>query len=193
MGGDSRQESVRLALEHVRSDRVITHNAALPFVTQELIANVVWEDYPCVTTVTSMVYPVCRGDEFAEQMVRLEGLKLINTPQSFHTEVFRECHRKAYDELVFVNSDCELMLHYGHTVRFVEGDVKNFKITTPLDVILARAIAQENSIVHNTRHRIVDGHSNGAIFDRLPVSYAVRRPRDSNSNAGPEASDRVVQ
>ena len=141
-GGDTRQESVRLALEHVSSERVITHNAALPFVTQELINNVVREDYPCVTTVTPMLYGLCRGDEFAVEMVQPEGLKLINTPQTFHTQVFRECHRKAYEDQVTFKSDCELMLHYGYPVRFVEGNLKNFKITTSLDVILAKALAQ---------------------------------------------------
>ncbi len=141
-GGDTRQESVRLALEHVRSNRVITHNAALPFVTRELIENVVHEDYPCVTTVTPLAYNLCRGDQFAVEMVPSAGLKLINTPQSFHTEAFRQCHRRAYEEQLSVKSDCELMLHYGYPVRFVEGSLENFKITTPLDVVLARALAE---------------------------------------------------
>lgn len=143
LGGDTRQESVRLALERVSSHRVITHNAALPFVTPELIANVVREDYPCVTTVTPMAYNLCRGDEFAEEVLQAEGLKLINTPQTFHTQLFRECHRKAHEGQLYVKSDCELMMHYGYPVRFVKGNLNNFKITTPLDVMLAKALALE--------------------------------------------------
>ena len=143
LGGRTRQESVRAALEFVRTRRVITHTAALPFVTKELISNVVREDYACVTTVTRMPYNLCRGRDFAEEAVPVEDLKLINTPQSFHTEIFRQCHRQALQAGIVVRSDCELMLHYGHRVRFVEGDPRNFKITTPLDMLLAEALARQ--------------------------------------------------
>ena len=144
-GGNTRQESVRLALDHVRTERVLTHNAALPFVTRRLIDNVVLENYPCVTTVTPMEYSLCRGDTFADEIVQLDGLKLINTPQSFHSKAFRECHRQAHQERVTVRTDCELMLRYGYSVKFVEGDPKNFKITTPLDMLLAKSLLQSEN------------------------------------------------
>jgi 2-C-methyl-D-erythritol 4-phosphate cytidylyltransferase len=140
-GGKTRQESVRLALEHVRTDRVITHNAAVPFVTREQIRNVVRENYPCVTTVTPVGYSLCRGQDFAEEMVHPDKLQVINTPQTFHTKEFRECHRKAYQENQEVRTDCELMLGNGYQVKFVQGDPENFKITTPLDVVLAKSLA----------------------------------------------------
>lgn len=76
-GGETRQESVRLALEHVQTDRVITHNSAIPCVTSELIRKVVSEDYPCVTTVTPVGYSLCRGADFAEEMVHPEKLQVI--------------------------------------------------------------------------------------------------------------------
>jgi 2-C-methyl-D-erythritol 4-phosphate cytidylyltransferase len=139
-GGQTRQDSVRLALERVRTERVITHNAALPFVTQELIRNVVRENYPCVTTVTPVGYSLCRGEEFAEEMVHPEKLQIINTPQTFHTEIFRELHRKAHREQQVLRTDCELMLSHGYQVKFVKGDPENFKITTQLDVFLARSL-----------------------------------------------------
>jgi 2-C-methyl-D-erythritol 4-phosphate cytidylyltransferase len=140
-GGKTRQESVRLALEQVRTNRVITHNSALPFVSAELIRNVVRENFPCVTTVTPVGYSLCRGKEFAEEMVHPENLQVINTPQSFHTQAFRDCHRRAFEENLEVRTDCELMLRNGFQVKFVKGDPENFKITTPLDVVLAKALA----------------------------------------------------
>ena len=142
-GGGTRQDSVRLALEHVRTPRVITHNAALPFVTEQLIKNVADKKDPCVTTVTPMPYRLCRGGEFATELVDLDDLKLINTPQSFDTNLFRECHRRAFAENRSVKSDCELMMQNRHAVRFVPGDPCNFKITTYLDVLLARSLIQQ--------------------------------------------------
>lgn len=139
-GGPTRQASVRLALQHVRTDRVITHNAALPFVTEKMIESVAKSIDPCVTTATPMNYPLCRGDSFATELVRMDDLKLINTPQSFDAGIFRECHRRALAEQVVVQTDCELMLRYGHAVRFVGGDPCNFKITTEMDVVTAEAL-----------------------------------------------------
>lgn len=136
-GGEVRAESVRNGLEHVVTERVITHNAALPFVTKRLVDQVVAEDYDCVTTVTPLEHNLCEGEAFGERVVPRSRLKLINTPQSFRTRVFRECHERARRDGYSPQTDCELMLHYGRTVRFVPGTSANFKITTRVDLFVA--------------------------------------------------------
>ena len=142
LGGATRQESVRSVLERVQTRRVLTHNAALPFITTELIRNVADKDDPCVTTVTPFHRALCRGTEFAAQMVDRSDLNLINTPQSFDTHLFRECHRQAAREGRRFRTDCGLMMHYGHRVRFVPGSEANFKITTAHDLLVARALVE---------------------------------------------------
>ena len=144
-GGSTRQESVRRALEHVGTERVLTHNAALPFVTEEMIKQVVAHDDPCVTTVTPMHYVLCRGADFATEMVNMTDLNIINTPQSFDTALFRQCHQLALSDQISARTDCELMMKYGHAVRFVKGDACNFKITTELDVVTAEALMQRHN------------------------------------------------
>lgn len=142
-GGKTRQESVLNGLDHIQTHRMLTHNAVLPLVTKQLIDNVVNEYYDCVTTVTDLEYNLCKGDHFAEQIVSRKGLKLINSPQSFITDKFRNNHYKAIRENISVNSDCELMMHYNDTVRFVPGDITNFKITTPMDFAMAEYIMRK--------------------------------------------------
>lgn len=139
-GGQSRADSVCNGLRRVQRERMITHNAVMPFVTEALIARVAAEDYDCVTTATPLEYNLCEGDEFAERIVPRERLRLINTPQSFRTQVFRDCHERARQEGYVPNSDTELMLHYGRTVKLVPGIEQNFKITTPLDLAVAEMI-----------------------------------------------------
>jgi 2-C-methyl-D-erythritol 4-phosphate cytidylyltransferase len=139
-GGESRADSVCNGLRHVQRERMITHNAVMPFVTEALIARVAAEDYDCVTTATSLEYNLCEGDEFAERIVPRKRLRLINTPQSFRTQVFRDCHEQARRDGYVPNSDTELMLHYGRTVKLVPGIEQNFKITTPLDLAVAEMI-----------------------------------------------------
>lgn len=139
-GGDSRADSVRNGLRRVQRERMITHNTVMPFVTEALIARVAAEDYDCVTTATPLEYNLCEGEEFAERIVPRKRLRLINTPQSFRPEVFRDCHERAHREGYSPASDTELMLHYGRTVRLVPGIEQNFKITTPLDLAVAEMI-----------------------------------------------------
>lgn len=139
-GGETRADSVMNGLRRVERERVITHNAVMPFVTEQLVRQVVLENYDCVTTVTPVEYNLCEGDEFGERIVPRKRLKLINTPQSFRTEVFRDCHERARREGYVPATDAELMLHYGRTVRFVPGIERNFKITTPLDLAVAEMI-----------------------------------------------------
>jgi len=139
-GGEYRAASVYNGLSRVQSERVITHNAVMPFVEERLIRQVASEDHDCVTTVTPLEYNLCEGDEFGERIIPRQRLKLINTPQSFRTKVFLQCHERARQEGYVAASDTELMLHYGRTVRFVPGTERNFKITTPLDLAVAEMI-----------------------------------------------------
>jgi 2-C-methyl-D-erythritol 4-phosphate cytidylyltransferase len=139
-GGESRAASVCNGLRRVQRDRVITHNAVMPFVTEHLVRQVATLDEDCVTTVTPLEYNLCEGDKFGERIVPRQRLKLINTPQSFRTQVFRDCHEQAQREAYVPASDTELMLHYDRTVRFVPGTECNFKITTPLDLAVAEMI-----------------------------------------------------
>jgi len=150
-GGESRAESVRNGLRQVQRARVITHNAVMPFVTESLIHQVAAQDYDCVTTVTPLEYNLCEGDEFAERIVPRQRLKFINTPQSFRTEVFRDCHERAVRNGYVPASDAELMLHYCRTVRFLPGSERNFKITTPLDLAVAEMILMHRRSTLDTK------------------------------------------
>lgn len=144
-GGRTRAESVRLGLAHVRSERVVTHNAAMAFVTRQLVEQVRGED-DCITTATPLEDNLCEGDDVAERIVPRARLKYINTPQSFRTGLFRAAHERAHREGFTPLSDTELMLHCGHTVRFVQGTPANFKITTRTDLLTAEAILRTPAV-----------------------------------------------
>ena len=141
-GGDTRQESVRHGLEHVKTPRVVVHNAVVALVTRKLIENVIAVDCDCVTTGTRLQDNLVRGGEFALEPIDRKELRIINSPQSFRTEVLRECHGRALQEGVQTSSDCELMLKYHRQVRLVPGTASNFKITTMLDFALAQTLLE---------------------------------------------------
>jgi len=163
-GGTTRAESVWNGLVRVQTERVVTHNAAVPFVTKRLVDQVVAEIHDCVTTATPMPYNLCEGEHFAERIVPRARLKLINTPQCFRTQAFRECHERARREGFVPTSDCELMLRYGRTVRLVPGTPQNFKITTPLDMAVAETMLRDPGFLEATSTRRVDVRSASRSF-----------------------------
>lgn len=139
-GGATRQESVRRGLELVGTPRLLTHNAAVPFFNEEMVAQVFAVDADCVTTATEVQDNLVRIENARLVPVARPGLRVINTPQAFRTSAVRAAHAAAYREQRSFNSDSELMLHYGHEVRLVSGPAWSFKITDRVDLALAETI-----------------------------------------------------
>lgn len=166
-GGKTRQESVRRGLTLAVTPRVLTHNAAVPFITEQMIAHVLALDADCVTTATELkdnllkvvagaLYPVNRG-----------LLRIINTPQAFRAAVLREAHDTAVAEEREFVSDAELMLHYNHSVQLVPGPPWAFKVTDRVDLALAATILAHPELFPDCRpHAAPQSHSAAPLPSR---------------------------
>ena len=142
-GGQTRQESVRLALEAApRSvELVVVHDAVRPFITRALIDAVVGAARAtgasiCALPVSDTVKRV-RGVQ-VEATVDRAGLWTVQTPQAFGAALLREAHEKARLDAVIGTDDASLVERLGHPVRVVPGLAGNVKITTPEDLRRAR-------------------------------------------------------
>lgn len=60
------------------------------------------------------------------------------TPQSFAYPLIKEAHEKTNQ--INATDDCSLVFELGHPIHIVLGSDENFKITTPHDYLVARAI-----------------------------------------------------
>ena len=60
------------------------------------------------------------------------------TPQIFHSEAIKAAYSQGYDTLF--TDDASVAEKYGIPLTFAEGERYNIKITTPEDLVLARAI-----------------------------------------------------
>jgi len=62
----------------------------------------------------------------------------VQTPQGFHADVLR----RAYDRAAAggATDDASLVEQIGTPVQIVDGDPLAFKITTPMDLLLAEAV-----------------------------------------------------
>jgi 2-C-methyl-D-erythritol 4-phosphate cytidylyltransferase len=139
-GGATRQESVLNGLLLVRTPRVIIHNAAVALVSPNLIRQVLDFNDPCVTTATPLEPNIVEGDSYAERALSRARLRVINSPQSFSAPILIHCHEEAAKRGLSFASDAELMLHFGHKVRLVPGNTRNFKITTQMDLAAAEVL-----------------------------------------------------
>lgn len=137
-GGETRQESVRAALESVPDevDLVLVHDAVRPFVRMGLVEGVIRAvrefgaaapAVPVTDTLRSAV-----DETFGDTVDRRELFRM-QTPQGFRRDWLLEAHTSAADDGFDATDDVELVARMGRSVRLVPGSEDNVKITTPDD------------------------------------------------------------
>ncbi|WP_035800496.1 2-C-methyl-D-erythritol 4-phosphate cytidylyltransferase [Kitasatospora mediocidica] len=159
-GGATRQESVRLGLAAVPADVgiVLVHDAARPLVPVEVVdavaaavrdgADAVVPAVPLADTV-KRVEPRPNGEpEPVLDTPERATLRAVQTPQGFRRDLLDAVHAKALaDESVAsqdappaATDDAGLVERYGGRVVVVPGHEEAFKVTRPLDLVLAEAV-----------------------------------------------------
>ena len=67
----------------------------------------------------------------------------VQTPQVFDFDLLRAALKKAEQEQAQVTDDCSAVERMGMSVKIVEGDERNIKVTTPLDPKIAELLLEE--------------------------------------------------
>jgi 2-C-methyl-D-erythritol 4-phosphate cytidylyltransferase len=67
----------------------------------------------------------------------------VQTPQVFDFDLLRGALKKAVEKGWEITDDCSAVEMLGMRVRMVEGDEKNIKITTPMDLKIAEMLLEE--------------------------------------------------
>ena len=146
-----------------RADVVVIHDAARPLVSDEVIRRTVLAagESGAAIAAVRVTDTVKRGDASGTivETLRREEIYLAQTPQAFRTSVLRDALAIADD----ATDEALLAERAGHTVRLVEGDPRNLKITTTDDLAMAEhllgaAAAPAFRIGHGyDLHRLVAG------------------------------------
>ena len=157
-GGEHRQDSVARALEVLppEVDVVLVHDAARPLAPSDLIdavARAVLAGHGAVVPGLAMTDTVKRvvlstdgadADGWAPELVldtvaRID-LRCIQTPQGFDRAVLAKAHAAAEDT---ATDDAGLVERLGLPVVVIAGSTDAFKITRPIDLLLAEAVLRE--------------------------------------------------
>jgi 2-C-methyl-D-erythritol 4-phosphate cytidylyltransferase len=145
-GGNERQDSVRSALAqvHPETEIVLIHDAVRPFMTIQMIAEVVAvakkEGAAIIALPMRDTVKQVRTDGTIERTVDRTPLWLAQTPQAFRRDWIEAAHKKAHAEGVRATDDAFLMEWLGYPVAVVEGSGENIKVTRPEDMVIGEAI-----------------------------------------------------
>jgi 2-C-methyl-D-erythritol 4-phosphate cytidylyltransferase len=142
-GGASRTESVRRCLAAVgEPDLVLVHDAARALTPPALIARVVdalQAGYQAVVPALRVCDTIKVVDANGVVIATPEraGLRAVQTPQGFSTDVLLAAYDRTESD---VTDDASMVENLGVPVHVIDGDPMAFKITTPLDLLLAEAV-----------------------------------------------------
>lgn len=147
-GGKTRQESVHLGLNALPKGTKLAavHDGARPLIFWQVIdrvvraANTYGAAAPAVPVKDTI--KVVQGGLVKETPDR-SSLAAVQTPQVFDFDLLRGALRKAEEDGATVTDDCSAVERTGMKIKIVEGDERNLKVTTPMDLKIAELLLEE--------------------------------------------------
>ncbi len=148
VGGSDRPASVQAGLnalsEKVRL--VAVHDGARPLVSYEVIDRTVRAAHTYGAAAPAIpvkdTIKVVKGGIVTATPDR-SRLQAVQTPQVFDLQLLRGALKKAEKDGATITDDCSAVENMGMSVKIVEGDERNLKITTPIDLKVAEMLLEE--------------------------------------------------
>ena len=147
-GGKSRQESVGKGLSALSKEVKLAaiHDGARPLITWQLI--------DCCIRAANTYSAAAPAIPVKDTIKTVEGgivlntpdrakLRAVQTPQVFDIDLLKGALQKAYQDGAEVTDDCSAVERLGMKIKIVEGDEKNLKVTTPMDLKIAEMLLEE--------------------------------------------------
>ncbi|OEC00049.1 2-C-methyl-D-erythritol 4-phosphate cytidylyltransferase [Lysinibacillus sphaericus] len=152
-GGAERQHSVHACMKEMgQVDIVLVHDAARPFITRDIIANLVQSAHNFGAAIAGVrakdtMKKVRNG--IIEETVDRESLWMIQTPQAFRFDLIVEAEDVA-EKVGFLGTDEAMLVErLGHEVHIVESNYENVKMTTKEDLLFGEAILRKRALGNN--------------------------------------------
>lgn len=147
-GGKTRQESVHLGLNALSKECRLAaiHDGARPMASWELVdrviraANTYGAAAPAIGVKDTIKLAEGRVIQSTPDRKKLFA---VQTPQVFDFDLLRGALAKAKQDGAELTDDCSAVERMGMKIKLVEGDERNLKITTPLDLKIAQMLLEE--------------------------------------------------
>lgn len=145
-GGKERQDSVWVGLRYLGEDTdyVAVHDGARPLLSSDVLYRLLEEAKDWGAAIPGVAskdtLKMINKDFFVRQTLDRSMIFSIQTPQVFKYAEIMEAYKMAYEEDFYATDDSALFEKYIGQVKLVEGDYNNIKITTPSDMLIAKAL-----------------------------------------------------
>ena len=147
-GGASRQEAVQLGLNAL-SNKVklaAVQDGARPLITEAVIDRTVRAAHTYGAAAPAIpvkdTIKVVAGGIVKETPARA-ALQAVQPPQVFDFDLLRGALKKAKEDGAAVTDDCSAVERLGMSIKIVEGDERNIKVTTPMDLKIAKLLLED--------------------------------------------------
>lgn len=185
-GGANRKESVfnglRALSEIGSKDIVLIHDAARPFVGRnDILAVAAAAAQYGAATLATPVSDTLRRDHDSATVDRT-GLWAVQTPQGFHYDLIARAHQELAADNHFTD-DAGMVTALGAPMEIVPGPRRNYKITTPDDMELAKQIMSNNKQTRTGLGFDVHAFEPGAAVRLCGVDISFDRKLAGHSDA----------
>ena len=144
VGGRSRFHSVQQGLKLVQEDSIVfVHDAVRCLVSKALIhrCHDAVLEFGSAVPVTACKDSVRLLTEDGNDALDRDLVKLVQTPQTFYSKMLLPAFNIDYKDKF--TDEATVVEAFGLTVKLVEGDENNIKITKPVDMLIAEKILDE--------------------------------------------------
>ena len=147
VGGKDRAESVKNGLGMLSKDvkLVAVQDGARPLITEAVIDRTIRAAHTYGAAAPAIpvkdTIKIVEGGIVSSTPER-STLKAIQTPQVFDLDLLKGALKKAFQDGAAITDDCSAVEFLGFKVKIVEGDERNIKVTTPMDLKIAQMLLE---------------------------------------------------
>ena len=145
-GGETRFHSVKNGLDQIKETAIVFVHDAVRCLVQPDLINRCFEQaidkgsaIPAVVSTDSVRIEMENGNKPFDR----SKLRLIQTPQTFKSELIIPAFAQAYQD--GFTDEATVVEAMGNSVHLIEGDYQNIKITRPMDMFIAQKILEERN------------------------------------------------
>ena len=145
IGGRTRFHSVQNGLQFVNEEAIVfVHDAVRCMVSVDLIKRC----YDAAMETGSAIPVIdCKDSvrimiEDRNEALERSHVKLVQTPQTFHSKILLPAYQIDYKDKF--TDEATVVEAFGLKVKLVDGEENNFKITRPVDLVMAEHLLSAN-------------------------------------------------
>lgn len=142
-GGKERFHSVKSGLQALTADVVGVHDAVRPLVSVETLQRCfeTAEKEGNAVPVVPVTESLRRVDGEYSRAEARDAYRIVQTPQCFDRETLMAAYERGYEP--FFTDDASVFEAAGGSIKLVEGNPENIKVTTPQDLVLAEHLLKK--------------------------------------------------